>query len=114
LEVGKLADFLCLNRNNYPLVPLNEPIRQLVYCENGSSIDTIVVDGQIVMQGGKLLSFDEAGLMRELRALFERARPIIEAEDAATGGLAPSLAVMVDETRKVPAAEILGQPRPGM
>jgi 5-methylthioadenosine/S-adenosylhomocysteine deaminase len=47
--------------------PLNDLHRQLVFCENGSSVRTVMVAGKIVVQDGKLLSLDEAALRAEIR-----------------------------------------------
>jgi guanine deaminase len=35
-----------------PFVPLNDPLRQLVYAETGASVDLVVIDGVEVMQMG--------------------------------------------------------------
>jgi 5-methylthioadenosine/S-adenosylhomocysteine deaminase len=68
LEAGKRADLVLLTRDSYHLAADNNLPVQLVYCENGASIDTVLVDGQVVVQGGKLLTIDEAALCREVGA----------------------------------------------
>ncbi|MBX9458056.1 MAG: amidohydrolase [Rhizobium sp.] len=69
LEVGKAADLLILNLRNYPFIPLNEVARHLVYAENGSSIETVMVAGRIVMQSGRLTSVDEDAVLDEIGEL---------------------------------------------
>jgi 5-methylthioadenosine/S-adenosylhomocysteine deaminase len=44
----------------------NDPFVQLVYCENGASIDKVFVDGQLVVDGGKVTTVDELALYREI------------------------------------------------
>ena len=39
--------------------PLNDVIHQLVYCENGQSVDTVLVNGEIVVRDGRLTRVDE-------------------------------------------------------
>jgi cytosine/adenosine deaminase-related metal-dependent hydrolase len=87
---GMLADITLLDLNTPLLTPLNDPIRQLVFCENGSSVRTVIVDGQVVLEDGQIRTVDEQELLREVRerqaagrkGLGERAaasRPYLEA-----------------------------------
>jgi 5-methylthioadenosine/S-adenosylhomocysteine deaminase len=56
--------------------PLTDPVRQLVYAERGASIGFVMVDGQPVMQDGRLTRIDEAAILSEIdteyRTLSER------------------------------------------
>ena len=70
LEVGKAADLLILNLRTYPFMPLNDIVKHLVYAENGSSIETVMVAGQIVMQDGRLTTVDEDAIFDELAELL--------------------------------------------
>lgn len=70
LEVGKKADLMILNMASVAFTPLNDIRNHLVYCENGSSIEKVIVDGNIVVEDGKLLRVNEVELMEELRALL--------------------------------------------
>ncbi|MGV3549325.1 amidohydrolase family protein [Rhizobium sp.] len=70
LEVGKAADLLILGLNSSAFVPLNNAARQLVYAENGSSIEAVMVAGRIVVRNGKLTTVDEAGIIAELQQLL--------------------------------------------
>lgn len=69
LETGKAADLLILNLRNYPFTPLNEVARHLVYSENGTSIETVMVAGRIVMQSGRLIAIDEDAVLDEIGEL---------------------------------------------
>jgi 5-methylthioadenosine/S-adenosylhomocysteine deaminase len=57
--------------------PLNDAFRQLVYCENGSSVQTVVVDGRIVVENGRLLTLDQDAVNLEMREAWERRRQSI-------------------------------------
>jgi cytosine/adenosine deaminase-related metal-dependent hydrolase len=74
IQAGQLADLVLLNLNTYPFVPLNDPVKQIVYCENGSSVTDVMVDGRWLMRGGQLLTIDE-------QALYARARGLRAAMD---------------------------------
>ena len=67
LAVGSQADLIVLDLDTLSFTPLNDLKRQLVFCENGSSVRTVMVAGQIVVTEGKLLTLDEAALKAEIR-----------------------------------------------
>ena len=73
------------------LVPLNAPVRQLVHGESGSGIDTIVVDGEIVMQDGLSTKVDELKLIAEFQAAHANLRDRIEPSEAASQPLLEGL-----------------------
>ncbi|SNB71262.1 5-methylthioadenosine/S-adenosylhomocysteine deaminase [Arboricoccus pini] len=68
LEVGKKADLLVLDLNTVSFTPRNDILNHLVYCENGSSIEKVMVNGEIVVENGRLTKIDEAALLAELQA----------------------------------------------
>jgi 5-methylthioadenosine/S-adenosylhomocysteine deaminase len=69
LEVGKRADVVLLSRDSYHLAADNNLPVQLVYCENGASIQMVIVDGRVVVEHGRLLMIDEEALFREVGAV---------------------------------------------
>lgn len=69
IEVGKSADLLILDLRNYPFMPLNNVAKHLVYSENGSSIETVMVAGRIVMENGYLTTVDEQAVFDEIAEL---------------------------------------------
>ena len=70
LEVGKKADLLILDMNTTSFTPCNCILNHLVYCENGNSIETVIVNGEIVVDKGRLTKVHEAALLAELRSLM--------------------------------------------
>ena len=76
LEEGKKADITILDpKRSTALVPLNDPVYQLVYGENGSGVDTVMVNGKILLENGKVLAIDEAKVNAEAA---KRAKRIAE------------------------------------
>lgn len=59
LEIGKKADFFLFNPRNSACVPVADPITSLVYSANPTSIDTVVIHGQVVLEKGVIRSVDE-------------------------------------------------------
>ena len=68
IEPGKQADLVIFDTNSMNFTPLNDLRNHVVYCENGTSITTVIVNGEIVMQGGKLTRVDESAMLDELRS----------------------------------------------
>lgn len=77
LEVGKKADIVLVDLDTPFAVPVHRPVSALVYSLNGRSVDTVIVDGKILMKGKKILALDEQALLEECRVaaihLLERA-----------------------------------------
>ena len=89
VEPGYKADFVLYRLDSSGLLPLNEPVRQLVHGETVAGIDTVVVNGRVAVRGGKLTLIDEDAIIAELQAVHaelkdqimsseESARPVFE------------------------------------
>lgn len=94
LEPGKRADVVLLRRGTPAFTPLNDVYGQLVYCENGSSVDSVLVDGRVVVEGGRSTLVDEAALTQEVEALRRELDPLVDEETERTRALEPSLRAM--------------------
>lgn len=71
---GAPAD-LVLYRLDAPWwVPLNDPVAQLVFAETGGAVDTVMIDGRIVVDSGKVTTFDTGALVDEVRAMTRSLR----------------------------------------
>jgi 5-methylthioadenosine/S-adenosylhomocysteine deaminase len=70
LEVGKKADLLVLKTTGIAWTPLNDIPKHLVYAENGSSIETVMVNGAIVARDGRLTMIDEDAILAEVREVI--------------------------------------------
>ena len=74
IEVGRKADVVLYDLGQACWVPLNDPVQQFVFGERGGSVRTVIIDGRLVMQDGRILTFDENAVLREARSLLERTR----------------------------------------
>jgi len=77
LEAGKKADLVVIDLNRLHTTPSPNPISSLVYAATGAEVDTVVVDGRIVVEHGQLLTMDENEVMEQAHqhagALYRRA-----------------------------------------
>lgn len=67
LEPGKRADFILIDLDKPHLTPCYDPVSTIVYAAHGSDVDTVVVDGQILMQHRKVQTLDEEAVVAEAR-----------------------------------------------
>jgi 5-methylthioadenosine/S-adenosylhomocysteine deaminase len=66
LEVGRLADFFLFDPYRLKSVPMHEPLSTLVYAGEQSNVDTVVIDGKVVLEGCRFTSIDEEAFVREV------------------------------------------------
>ena len=59
IEEGKLADIILIDLNRPDLVPNHNLISNIVYSANSSCVDTVIVDGKILMEGRKVPGEEE-------------------------------------------------------
>ena len=45
--------------------PRNDLVQHLVFCEVGSSVRTVLVDGRVLLDEGRVTTVDEAALLAE-------------------------------------------------
>jgi guanine deaminase len=81
IEKGRIADLVAYRLDHIPFVPLNDPVRQLVYAESGAGVDTVVVGGEPVLRNGALTRIDEAALLGEIQAARDELAPLIAASE---------------------------------
>jgi 5-methylthioadenosine/S-adenosylhomocysteine deaminase len=69
VAVGQQADLILIDLDTLAFTPLNDLQRQLVYCENGSSVRMTMVAGEIIYENGRVHGIDEAAIRAEVREL---------------------------------------------
>lgn len=67
VETGRKADLVLLDMRTVNFTPLNDVRNHLVYCENGASVEKVMVNGQIVVDDGRCTLVDEDALLAEIR-----------------------------------------------
>ena len=89
LAPGQDADIILVDLNTIAFTPLNDLRRQLVFCENGSSVVMTMVAGRVVSRNGRVLTVDEEALKKEVRALMPEHRRVLARTAAAAAELHP-------------------------
>jgi 5-methylthioadenosine/S-adenosylhomocysteine deaminase len=51
------------------------PVSHLVYAVRGSDVSTVVINGRVVMENGRLLSLDERQVIADVNRIAARIRP---------------------------------------
>ena len=89
LEIGAPADLILINLQQLPFIPLNNLLRQLVYCELGNSVYLTMVAGEIVVQDQKLSKINEEEILIEASQLFEQKKDLIISANSQAEKLLP-------------------------
>jgi 5-methylthioadenosine/S-adenosylhomocysteine deaminase len=81
LEPGTRADLVVVSADGFhqqPQRPLPNPYSLLVYATKSSDVETVIVEGRVVVRDGVVLTLDAAAVLeqaRALRAKLERGAP---------------------------------------
>ncbi|MBD3404993.1 MAG: amidohydrolase family protein [Candidatus Lokiarchaeota archaeon] len=82
LEQGKLADIILVDMRHLNLTPNTNPVSNLVYAGSGNDVDTVIVDGKILLRDKEHLTLDRDAVMVKAEKhavdLIERAEVEIE------------------------------------
>lgn len=74
IEVGRKADLILMDLSDFPFMPLNDPIRQLVFGGTRARVDTVFIDGQLVLKNGHMVTVNEVEVYREANEIAARIR----------------------------------------
>ena len=72
LEAGKRADLIIVNTDQPHLVPMYNVYSQIVYSVKGNDVETVMVNGRIIMDHGHIHHIDEQSLKRDMQALADQ------------------------------------------
>ncbi len=73
LDEGRLADVVIVDLSAPHAFALNDDVvSRLVYCSKGSDVETVIVNGQIVLHERTFLTVDEAAVLEEIKRVGEQ------------------------------------------
>ena len=72
VAAGYKADLVFLDLKHINYVPLHDLVTQIVFTENGSAVDSVMIGGRLVLDHGRLTTVDEEKLRREATAAAAR------------------------------------------
>jgi cytosine/adenosine deaminase-related metal-dependent hydrolase len=84
---GAKADLLLWEGESLFMTPLRDPIRNLVYSAQAEDLNTVMIDGELVMRDRKIPGVDIGQLARAVQAAGERMWPRIGGADWAGRGV---------------------------
>lgn len=67
LEAGKKADLVVVNPNTPNMLPLHDPVANVVTAMQAHNIESVMCDGRWLMRDGRIVVVDEAQVLAEAR-----------------------------------------------
>ena len=77
IEVGKRGDLVLFDTRRVEWRSLVDPVRNLVYSSTGESVDTVIVEGRVVVEAGTPRFVDDLwGLIQQVEEIGKRVRRV--------------------------------------
>ena len=83
LDVGYKADIVFLDLASLNYTPLNDAVNQVVFCEDGTGVDSVMIGGRLVLEHGRHTTINLPALRQQAAAAIERLAAV-NAESRAT------------------------------
>jgi 5-methylthioadenosine/S-adenosylhomocysteine deaminase len=77
IEVGKRADLTLLNLEALHTTPHPDPVSTIVYAAEASDVETVIIDGRLVMREGVLATMDEREVVRDAAEMSRRLNGVL-------------------------------------
>ncbi|WLD93586.1 amidohydrolase family protein [Alkalihalobacillus sp. AL-G] len=97
---GAAADLVFLKATGTSFTPLQDPVTQLVFQENGRSVDSVMVAGEWVMKDGSLTTLNEREILEEVRERTEHLMSHSKQQVELADQLAPYFKQRYDELQR--------------
>jgi 5-methylthioadenosine/S-adenosylhomocysteine deaminase len=78
LETGKRGDLIIVSMRGARQTPLYDPISHLVYVSRGDDVQTMVVHGKVLMRDRKVLTLNEAAILKESQEWAQKVRAAVQ------------------------------------
>jgi len=72
LEPGKRADLIVVRTDAFHQQPHYDPYSLLVYSTKASDVDTVIIDGRVVVEDGEVLSLDIDAILEQVNRYRDR------------------------------------------
>ncbi len=73
LEPGKKADVILIDMFKPHLVPANMPVHRVAYFANGNDVDTVIINGEVLMENRQVKTVNEAEVLKLAEKAIEDA-----------------------------------------
>ena len=74
LEAGKKADIIIIDLNKPHLTPLYNEYSHIVYAVGGGDVDTVLINGKVIMRKRQLLTINEGAVIAKVNEIARRIR----------------------------------------
>lgn len=72
IEPGAKADISIINLKTFNMTPVRDPVKNLIMCANSSDVDTVFVDGEKLVENGKVKGVEEKFLLEKMQKISEK------------------------------------------
>lgn len=72
IEIGKKADLTLLNLQQLHCTPQSDLVSTIVYAAQPSDVETVIIDGNVVMQQRSMLTLDETAIQHAAQEEFRK------------------------------------------
>jgi len=72
ISKGMKADLILIDMDKTHLCPVNDPVSAVVYSAQSSDVDTVIIDGNIVMENRELKTIDEEKVKFNVKEIAKR------------------------------------------
>lgn len=103
IRAGYKADLVLIDLDDIGYLPFNSAARQLVYTETGRAVETVIVDGRVVLKDRRVTTVDESALRREVAGLM---RHFVADYDDVVKSRQRALPYMLEAHRRVWQADL--------
>jgi 5-methylthioadenosine/S-adenosylhomocysteine deaminase len=66
IEAGKHADIILINARKPHLMPIHDAASAVVWAANGEDVDTVIIDGKIIMEKRHVLTINEDEILNRV------------------------------------------------
>jgi 5-methylthioadenosine/S-adenosylhomocysteine deaminase len=80
VEAGKRADLILVNLDDFHMTPRPDLVSTIVYAAEASDVDTVIIDGRVVMRERRLTTLDERAVIQQARDEAARMQSILESK----------------------------------
>ena len=78
LAAGQTADIILIDLNEPHLMPLFNIYSQLVYSAGGADVDTVIINGRLIMENRRILTIDEQEIFGRAKQLAKKIKGEVE------------------------------------
>ena len=110
IKVGGKADFSLFNLKSLSFFPAHNRLYQLIYAESGQSLETLVVDGRIILKDRQIITINEENIKNRLLQRQAHILELITDASKRSGELLPYLKLAYDRCHQLAGVSTVEKP----